>query len=127
MCVCGETYSYTMYESHAANSYILTMSKSGNIAYTVNKEKWGAVFETEDELMDMLLHEKEFRETINAWKMNTDPGAAEYEDNDEILQLFPKDTTGVIDWKKKDNPLPKVAKRIILNRMFIAIRLKSGK
>ena len=127
MCVWGETYSYTMYESHAANSYILTMSKSGNIAYTVNKEKWGAVFETEDELMDTLLNEKEFRETINAWKMNTDPGAAEYEDNDEILQLFPKDTTGVIDWEKKDNPLPKVAKRIILNRMFIAIRLKSGK
>ena len=38
VCVCGETYSYTMYESHAANSYILTMAQSGNIAYTVNTD-----------------------------------------------------------------------------------------
>lgn len=40
----GETYSYTMYEAHAANSFILTMQSSGNIAYTIEYEKWGQVF-----------------------------------------------------------------------------------
>jgi hypothetical protein len=101
VCVWGETYSYTMYESHAANSYILTMSKSGNIAYTVNKEKWGAVFENEDELIDTLLDEKTFRKTVNAWRTEAEPGAAEYEDNDEIIQLFPTNATGIISGRKK--------------------------
>lgn len=127
VCVCGETYSYTMYESHAANSYILTMSKSGNIAYTVNKEKWGAVFETEEELLNLLLDEMAFRKTVNAWKLDAKPGAAEYEDNDEILQLFPAGASGIIDWKKKSSPLPKLAKRIVMNKLFIATRLKSRK
>lgn len=127
VCVCGETYSYTMYESHAANSYILTMNKSGNIAYTVNKEKWGAVFETEDELIGALLDEKTFRKTVNGWKVEAEPGVAEYEDNDEVFHLFPKGAVGVIEWEKMGSTLHMAAKRIVLNSIFIATRLKSGK
>lgn len=123
----GETYSYTMYESHAANSYILTMSHSGNIAYTVNNQKWGAVFDAEEELFNVLLDEKRFRKTINEWRTETEPGAAEYEDNDEILRLFSTEIAGIIDWKRKKSTLNKVAKRNILNRMFIFTRLKGRK
>ena len=126
-CVVGETYSYTMYESHAANSYIVTMSNSGNIAYTVKNEKWGAVFDTEDELTNALLDEKMFRKTVNEWRKETEPGAATYEDNAEILQLFPTETSGVIDWKRKKSTLNKTAKRAVLHRMFVITRLKGRK
>lgn len=123
-CVVGETYSYTMYESHAANSYILTMSNSGNIASTVKAEKWGAVFDTEEGLSNALLDEKEFRKTVNAWRTETEPGAAEYEDNEEILRLFSTETSGTIDWKKKKSTPGKMAKRAILHTMFVITRLK---
>lgn len=123
VCVWGETYSYTMYESHAANSYILTMSKSGNIAYTVDKEKWGAVFETEDELVEALWDEKNFRETINEWIKRAEPGAAEYEDNDEIVNLFPPQTTASIEWRKGMDSVLSLAKRIVINHLFIVTRL----
>lgn len=126
-CVVGETYSYTMYESHAANSYILTMSSSGNIAYTVKTEKWGAVFDTEEELSNALLNDKVFRKTVNGWRTETEPGAAEYEDNDEILRLFPGETSGMIDWKKKNSSLIRTAKREILNTMFVITRLRGRK
>ena len=126
-CVVGETYSYTMYESHAANSYIVTMSNSGNIAYTVKTEKWGKVFDTEEELFNALLDEKEFRKTVNEWRTETEPGAAAYEDNAEILRLFRTETAGKIDWKKKKSTMNKTTKRAVLHMMFVITRLKGRK
>lgn len=123
VCVWGETYSYTMYESHAANSYILTMSKSGNIAYTVNKEKWGAVFETEDELIDVLLDEKTFRKTVNEWRAEAEPGSAVYEDNDDILNCFSSEITGDLLWKKRHPLIIDLIKQKALNWMFSRTRL----
>lgn len=124
VCVCGETYSYTMYESHAANSYILTMSKSGNIAYTVNKEKWGAVFETDDELIDALLDEKTFRTTVNQWKTEAEPGAAEYEDNDEIVRSYHDTQKGIISWQKAHNTPGQLIKQTAINQIFQMTRLR---
>lgn len=127
VCVGGETYSYTMYESHAANSYILTMSKSGNIAYTVGKKNWGRVFETEDDLVEALLDEKNFRETINEWIKRAEPGAAEYEDNDSITEVFSMNHGGRITWMHKATTPVMAAKRMALNKLFIETRLKNGK
>lgn len=123
VCVWGETYSYTMYESHAANSYILTMSKSGNIAYTVNKEKWGAVFETEDDLVQELLDEKSFREKVNRWKVEAEPGSAKYEDNDEIINFFDYQTKATICWRKTTILPLQLVKRIAINHVFEVTRL----
>ncbi len=123
VCVWGETYSYTMYESHAANSYILTMSKSGNIAYTVKKENWGGIFETEDDLMATLLDEQHFRNTVNNWKIRAEPGAAAYEDNDEIVSLFPETSDDRIVWKKREVSLIQKGKRTLLNWLFVNLRL----
>lgn len=124
VCVGGETYSYTMYESHAANSYILTMSKSGNIAYTVNKEKWGAAFETEDGLIDTLLNEKAFRKTVNEWRAKTDPGPAEYEDNDEIVKCYHDHQKGIICWRKAHNTPGQLIKQTAINQIFQETRLR---
>lgn len=125
VCVCGETYSYTMYESHAANSYILTMRQSGNIAYTVEKEGWGHVFDTEKQLIQTLCDEKTLRANVNNWKREATPGAKEYIDNDEIAQMFDQNNVGVIKWTRKmGSPWQKV-KAVAMNTVFVNARLKS--
>jgi hypothetical protein len=124
VCVGGETYSYTMYESHAANSYILTMSKSGNIAYTVGKKNWGRVFETEDELVEALRDVKSFRDTVNEWKKNAEPGAAKYKDNDEIVKKFDTRIIGRLNWHRERNNLLMESKAALLNFIFRKFRLK---
>jgi hypothetical protein len=124
VCVGGETYSYTMYESHAANSYIPTMSKSGNIAYTVGKKNWGRVFETEDELVEALRDVKSFRDTVNEWKKNAEPGAAKYKDNDEIVKKFDTRIIGRLNWHRERNNLLMESKAALLNFIFRKFRLK---
>lgn len=124
VCVWGETYSYTMYESHAANSYILTMSKSGNIAYTVGKKNWGRVFETEEELVEALRDVKSFRDTVNEWKKNAEPGAAKYKDNDEIVKKFDTRIIGRLNWHRERNNLLMESKAALLNFIFRKFRLK---
>ncbi len=124
--ICSETYSYTMYESHAANSYILTINSSGNIAHTVAGENWGRVYKTEADLTASLLDEAGFRNTVNAWKHNSIPGAASYEDNDEIVKLYSLNGVGFIKWNMKSTSIRMRIKRLILNAMFIQTRLKRG-
>lgn len=127
VCVCGETYSYAMFESHAANSYIFTMKASGNIAYTVEKEHWGHVFSTKEELIQALIDEKGLRKEINEWRLKTEPGALDYIDSDGVVNLFPQKTSGKIAWKRKISTPQMLLKRVVLNKLFIATRLNNGK
>lgn len=124
VCVCGETYSYTTYESHAANCYIFAMKSGGNIPYTVEKNHWGRVFSTEEELVKAILDEKALREEINAWKKNAAPGAAAYMDNDDILKQFSDKGKAVIDWKREQSSLEQRLKRTALNVIFKELKLK---
>lgn len=125
VCVCGETYSYTTYESNAANCYIFAMKSGGNIPYTVDKNDWGHVFSTEEELVNRILDEKTIREKINYWKNNAKPGAAEYKDNGDVVNLFLGGNKAVIDWKKTSVSLNKKIKRWILSILFKQMRLKN--
>ena len=125
VCVCGETYSYTTYESHAANCYIFAMKSGGNIPYTVEKNHWGHVFSTEEELVKGILDEKTLREEINTWKKNAAPGAAAYMDNDDILKQFSDKRKAVVDWKSEQISLEQRLKRAALNVIFKELRLKN--
>lgn len=125
VCVCGETYSYTTYESHAANCFIFAMKTGGNIPYTVEKNHWGHVYSNEKELIDALLDEKALRKEINDWKEHAEPAPAQYVDNDEIVNLFAEKNHANIEWKCKRSNLSKVIKRKALNAIFVATRLKS--
>ncbi len=122
----GETYSYTMYEAHAANSFILTMQSSGNIAYTVEHEKWGQVFGSEEELIMDLTKEDSFRNTVNEWRSNAIPGAETYEDNDEIVKLFPVKHNGEIAWITRRENLTQQIKRAVLNEIFKLTRMRKN-
>ena len=125
VCVWGETYSYTTYESHAANCYIFAMKSGGNIPYTVEKNHWGRVFSTEEELVKAILDEKTLREEINTWKKNAAPGAAAYMDNEDILKQFSDKGKAVIDWKREQSSLEQRLKRTALNVIFKELRLKN--
>lgn len=124
VCVCGETYSYTTYESHAANCFIFAMKTGGNIPYTVEKNHWGHVYSNEKELIDALLDEKALRKEINDWKEYAEPAPAQYVDNDEIVNLFAGKNNANTEWKCKRSNLSKVIKRKALNAIFVATRLK---
>lgn len=123
VCVWGETYSYTTYESHAANCYIFAMESGGNIPYIVGKNHWGHVFSTENELIDRILNEKALREEINTWKKNAESSAAEYLDNNEIVDMFDKSKYAKIAIVENKMSIVDRVKRKILNAIFIKTRL----
>lgn len=124
VCVWGETYSYTTYESHAANCYIFAMKSGGNIPYTVEKNHWGRVYKDENELIEALLDEKALRREINDWKENAELAPARYEENDEIAKMFAGNNNANIEWECKRSALSGVFKRKALNTIFVATRLK---
>lgn len=55
---CGETYSYVYYELLAAGVFIITNSKSGNVAAEVKQQKNGIVFDTFDECLEWIADEE---------------------------------------------------------------------
>lgn len=122
--ICGETYSYTLYEAHAANSFILSMNGGGNIAYTVETENWGKVFQDINELMLLLKREETFRKIINEWRKRRNAGALYYEDNDEIVDFYREKGLGKIEnVYLKSEPIKK-AKRVVLEKLFLFLRLR---
>ena len=72
-----------------------------------------------------ILDEKTIREKINYWKNNAKPGAAEYKDNGDVVNLFLGGNKAVIDWKKTSVSLNKKIKRWILSILFKQMRLKN--
>lgn len=124
VCVWGETYSYTTYESNAANCFIFAMTSGGNIPYTVEKNGWGHVFSTEEELIAAVLNEHNLRNEINNWKINAKPGAEEYRDNDEVVALFSEKNGARIMWTKKRSSILQCMKRLILDKLFKATKLR---
>ena len=91
----------------------------------MEKNDWGHVFSTEEELVKAILDEKTLREEINTWKKNAAPGAAAYMDNDDILKQFSDKGKAVIDWKRKQISLERRLKRTALNVIFKELRLKN--
>lgn len=123
--IVGETYSYTTYESNAANCYIFAMSTGGNIPYVVKKNGWGRVFSSEEELLREILDEEGLREKINDWKLHARPGAGTYTDNDEVAGLFAKTGKAKLHWTKRRDSATKEIKALLLDGIFRKTRLKN--
>lgn len=62
--ICPETYSFTVFESFAAGSFVITNNLSGNIANQVRKTANGMVFETEEEMFAFLKDIPNVRKTL---------------------------------------------------------------
>ena len=118
-----ETYSYTYYEALAANCYVLTNSKSGNIAYQTSQNGNGFVAKDEDSLTNLLLNEKQLRTYINEFRQKKRFGPLYLLENDDIIQtLFQKPiyVNGIIH-----NSISDVMKKYIivsLKKLYIFLK-----
>ena len=102
---CPETYSYTFFESYAANTFILTCEDSGNIAYMVNKVGNGLVLKNEEQLQKVLLNPQELRIQINNYYHSTTYGPLTLEKSYEIENLLEKKTYRFLDINKVERKL----------------------
>lgn len=82
-----ETYSYTLYESLAANAFVLTNRISGNITDQIEKRLSGAIFDSEKELMDFFKYPDRVRAIINAFRKGSYYGPLHLEKNNEIVHI----------------------------------------
>lgn len=89
--ICPETYSYTYYESTAANTFIITNKYSGNIAAMVLERNNGIVLDSEAELIELICDEKRLRKLVNEFKSSKNYGPLNLIENTELLQLITKE------------------------------------
>lgn len=82
-----ETYSYTLYESMAANLYVITNKISGNITEQVSSQSIGLVLEKQEELFSIFNDIVGLREKINMFRREGKRGPLNLEKNDKIVKL----------------------------------------
>lgn len=122
-----ETYSYTMYEAFAANSYILTLADSGNIAYTVKKNNIGKVFESEKEIYLYINNEEIVRKDLYFYLHNKKHSPLYYEDNYQILNLFDINKKIVVNCNlKRDSLYTRCITRILNITYLLKRTIKKG-
>lgn len=85
-----ETYSYTYFESYAANTFILTCEDSGNIAHMINKVGNGLILKNEEQLKELLEKPKKLRSIINDYYNSAVYGPLKFEKNCEIENMLEK-------------------------------------
>lgn len=86
-----ETYSYTYYESSAANTFIITNQCSGNIAKMVKERHNGIVLDNDEELRALICDEIRLRKLVNEFKESKNFGPLDLVENTELLQLLSKE------------------------------------
>ena len=86
-----ETYSYTYYESTAANTFIITNKYSGNIAAMVLERNNGVVLDSEAEFIELICDEKRLRKLVNEFKSSKNYGPLNLIENRKLLQLLSKE------------------------------------
>jgi glycosyltransferase involved in cell wall biosynthesis len=82
----GETYSYTYFESLAANAFIVTNKNSGNIANCVKAQRNGLVMENPNDLADLLDEEYFLRSAVAEFKVKSE-APLDLKPNNEITKI----------------------------------------
>jgi len=91
-----ETYSYTYYESWAANTFVLCNSLSGNICEQVAINRNGVVANAPSQLVSLLQDENRLREMVNQYRIEC-KNAVPYEliENEELIEVLENDVETV--------------------------------
>ncbi|MDD3415380.1 MAG: hypothetical protein PHY47_15455 [Lachnospiraceae bacterium] len=110
-----ETYSFTYYESMAANCYVITNKNSGNIADQVLKNRNGTVYENDTEIMNDSIKEK-----IGIWKKSGNLGPEWMEENNK--NLFTDKNVAVV--MQEYVIKPKRLVQVAINILQISIDIK---
>lgn len=82
-----ETYSYTYFESYAADAFVITCSESGNIAASVRNKKNGIVLENENELNELMADEVRLKDLIKEYKNLVTVVPETYVENNRICEM----------------------------------------
>lgn len=114
---CPETYSYTYYESLAANAFVLAYGGSGNIKDQVLQRKNGHIFNNLDELQSYLENELQVRADINDYRKRKNDIPAQLTENADFITQF--------DMLDKKNVCI-VEKKTLCERLFIISYLFKG-
>lgn len=127
--ICPETYSYTYYESTAANTFIITNINSGNIAAMVRKRNNGIVLDNESEFAELICNEKRLRHIVNHFKQSGNYGPLDLVENTEFLQLLSKGNvnTEIVLPKYNDNIIFSIKRKIVTNFYKLHQYLKEAK
>ena len=85
-----ETYSFTYFESFAANAYIVTTNLSGNIAVQTEKNKNGRIFSCIDELINYMDDYNRVKADLEAFKSSNVCGPDRLVPSEDFLNLIEK-------------------------------------
>ena len=99
-----ETYSYTYYESLAANTFVITNEQSGNIARQVKVRKNGIVLHSEKELIELMQNFDLLKRYINEFKQSHLTGPDKLVENPELLEHINTDTNKNVSKIKESAP-----------------------
>ena len=88
--ICPETYSYTYYESYAANTFILAYSISGNIADQIIKRGNGRVFVSSDEIISYLQDPNNLIDDLEFYINRKVDVPGQLTENDQIIDIILK-------------------------------------
>ena len=109
-----ETYSYTYFESIAANCFVITSSLSGNIATEVTHRENGIVIDYSSEsLLKLLSDYKNFKTNLNQYKKSSFNAPKTLKNNTEYVNLLMSKETKEIEINMKENRLSAVIANIL--------------
>ena len=114
--ICAETYSYTTMEAYAANTFLITNPKSGNIASAVKKFACGLVLESQQELFDLFEQPENVRRLVNAYRERTPGGPDTLEENKEIVALT---LANMVPTPKQEKPFPADLISSFMTRLYL--------
>lgn len=107
-----ETYAYTFYEALAANCFVITNERSGNICAQVKARNNGIVV---DNLSEILCDEKQLRNFVNNFRAHSHIAPKELIENEEFLSLIPE-----TNWKPQET-------RKVVDYSIVVTLLKKSK
>ena len=122
-----ETYSFTYFESYAADAFIITNNGSGNISQVVKENKNGIVFHDTDKLIEFILNTNRIHETLNVFWRNTHKSPEHFLNNDAFLSFsFNKELYDVKYPKHHHLFISRFSLFILKVLYLIKIKLKVG-
>ncbi|WP_128894595.1 hypothetical protein [Longirhabdus pacifica] len=120
-----ETYSYTYYESTAANAFIITNPRSGNIADSVKHRGNGIILSDVNALIDLFADETKLISLINDFRQKGKKGPLQIHESKTLLQFIPKQSAVVLQ-KRIDNKKPTwsfITKSILQIRYHLRLKI----
>lgn len=99
-----ETYSYTLYEAIASNCYVLTNNDSGNIENQVTSNRWGIVYNNDEELKKLILDYNKVQQLVINYRKECTNYFDIIPNSEELIEMVKnKNFNSIIDFPVRKN------------------------